>query len=99
MNAILLSALALVVLSLASSNEEMPEYIFENFVKSSYCESLKKRSIYEREDLENNCAAKVQFFYDQVSSNSVFSVAMAQKPYETKLNNATPITIPKPAKE
>ena len=83
MNAALLSALALVALSLASPDEEMPEYVFENYVKLSYCDSIKKRPIHKREDLDNNCAAKVRVFDGQVSSSSVFIVAMAYNSHTT----------------
>ena len=77
MQSALWSAFALLALSLASPAEEMPEYIFENYVKLSYCDTLKKRPIYKKEDLENNCAAKVQIFEDRVSSILEFIVAMA----------------------
>ena len=66
MKAIIGTALCLLAWSVADSPTPMPEYVFENWVKLSFCESIKKQAVYKREDLEINCAAKVQFFENQV---------------------------------
>ena len=45
----------------------MEEYLWWNQVKLVYCDQIKTRTIYNLENLEDNCAIKVDFFDKRVS--------------------------------
>lgn len=72
MQTIVRFACVLLALSEISSASPMPDYIFENWVKLTYCESIKKLAIYKREELETNCAAKVKLFENGVRKSKTF---------------------------
>ena len=43
-----------------------------HLTKKTYCEALKGQPIYNREQLETDCAEKVQIFGDNVSDNNLY---------------------------
>ena len=81
MHTIVRFACVLVALSVTISASPMPDYIFENWVKLTYCESIKKQAIYKREELENNCAAKVKLFENGVRKSKTFSLVHWQQTF------------------
>ena len=44
----------------------MEDYLWEHQVKKTYCGLVQKQRVYQQENLEVYCAAKVKFFLDQV---------------------------------
>ena len=46
---------------------EMEEYLWHHQLKKTFCGLIQEQRVYEQENLEIYCAAKVKFFLNQVS--------------------------------
>ena len=57
------------------------EYLFLNRVKLVYCDRIRNQPIFRKEDLEENCVIKVDFFDKKVSAWAF------QTPFKTGLNH------------
>ena len=57
------------------------EYLFLNRVKLVYCDRIRNQPIFRKEDLEENCVIKVDFFDKKVSAGAF------QTPFKTGLNH------------
>ena len=66
----ILSFMALLALLCAGTVTAEEEYLFRNRVKLVYCDQIRNQPIFRKEELDENCVIKVDFFDKKVRAGA-----------------------------